>query len=147
MKKVLLVGNPNTGKTTLFNTMARASEHVGNWHGVTVAVKEKKFKYKEQEYLLCDLPGIYSLDYISKEEKISSEYIKNNDDAIILCMLDANNLKRNLYLALDLLKENKNIIIAINMAKEQKNLNAEKLEKILGVPVLKIDARSKKSVK
>ena len=71
MQKVLLVGNPNTGKTTLFNTIAKASEHAGNWHGVTVAVKEKKFTFNKKEYLLCDLPGIYSLDYISKEEQIS----------------------------------------------------------------------------
>ncbi|MBR2908986.1 MAG: ferrous iron transporter B [Clostridia bacterium] len=147
MQKVLLVGNPNTGKTTLFNTIAKASEHAGNWHGVTVAVKEKKFTFNKKEYLLCDLPGIYSLDYISKEEQISAEYIKENKNAIVICMLDANNLKRNLYLAIELLKQTKNIILAINMAKEYDSFEHKKIEDLLGVKVVKIDARSKKSVK
>ena len=147
MRKILLVGNPNTGKTTLFNTIAKAGEHAGNWHGVTVAVKEKKFKMNGEEYVLCDLPGIYSLDFISKEEELSVKHIFDNINQTIICILDANNLKRNLYLALEILSITKNVVFAVNMAKENKDLDSEKLEEILGAPVVKIDARSKKSVK
>lgn len=146
MQKVILAGNPNTGKTTLFNTITRSSEHAGNWHGVTVEVKEKGFSFNNNKYLLCDLPGIYSLDSYSKEEEISAEYIEKNKDAIVVCIVDANNLRRNLYLALELKERTNRLIIAVNMAKEVKGLNEVSLSKELGAWVVKIDARKKKSV-
>lgn len=145
MVRVILAGNPNTGKTTLFNTMAKAEEHASNWHGVTVDVKEKKYKFNGKEFLLCDLPGIYSLDAISKEEKIAKEYLENND-GVIVCITDANNLRRNLFLALELKEKYENVIVAVNMAKEVKSFNADKLSKSLNLKVIGIDARKKKSV-
>ena len=145
--KVILAGNPNTGKTTFFNTLTHSNEHASNWHGVTVDVKSKTFKYKGKEFEVCDLPGLYSLDAYSKEEKIASEFIEKNPDAVVVCMLDANNLRRNLYLALELKEKTPNLILAVNMAKEVKNFDAKKLEKELGIKTIPIDARKRKSAK
>ena len=145
--KVILAGNPNTGKTTFFNTLTHSNEHASNWHGVTVDVKSKTFKYKGKEFEVCDLPGLYSLDAYSKEEKIASEFIEKNPDAVVVCMLDANNLRRNLYLALELKEKTPNLMLAVNMAKEVKNFDAKKLEKELGIKTIPIDARKRKSAK
>lgn len=147
MTKILLVGNPNTGKTTLFNTIAKAQEHAGNWHGVTVAVKEKEFTFDGEKFTLCDLPGLYSLDGLTYEEQIASSFFYDNLDSVVICLLDANNLKRSLYLALDVLERSKNVVLAVNMAKEVSSFSDKALEKVLNVPVIGIDARSKKSVK
>ncbi len=146
MQKVILVGNPNTGKTTLFNTMTRSSEHASNWHGVTVDVKEKEYKYKGQDFALCDLPGIYSFDSYSEEEKVASDFVYQNKDEIFICITDANNLKRNLYLFYDLKEISKDIVLVVNMANEVKNLDAKKLSDKLGVATVLVDARKKKSV-
>lgn len=145
--KVILAGNPNTGKTTLFNTLTNSFEHASNWHGVTVDVKQKQYEYAGKKFEVCDLPGLYSLDAYSKEEKIASDFIEQNRDAVVVCILDANNLKRNLFLALELKEKTPNLIFAVNMAKEVKSFDAKKLEKELGVKTLAIDARKKKSAK
>ncbi len=146
MQKVILAGNPNTGKTTLFNTMTKSNEKAGNWHGVTVAEKEKKYTFQNTDFMLCDLPGLYSLDGYSEEEQISANYLASNENAIVVCILDANNLKRNLYLALELKEKTKNLILAVNMAKEVKSFDENKLSKCLDVKVIGIDARKKKSI-
>lgn len=145
--KVILAGNPNTGKTTLFNTLTNSFEHASNWHGVTVDVKQKQYEYAGKKFEVCDLPGLYSLDAYSKEEKIASDFIEQNRDAVVVCILDANNLKRNLFLALELKEKTPNLIFAVNMAKEVKSFDAKKLEQELGVKTLAIDARKKKSAK
>ena len=145
--KVILAGNPNTGKTTLFNTLTNSFEHASNWHGVTVDVKQKQYEYEGKKFEVCDLPGLYSLDAYSKEEKIASDFIEQNRDAVVVCILDANNLKRNLFLALELKEKTPNLIFAVNMAKEVKSFDAKKLEQELGVKTLAIDARKKKSAK
>lgn len=145
--KVILAGNPNTGKTTLFNTLTNSFEHASNWHGVTVDVKQKNYEYDGKKFEVCDLPGLYSLDAYSKEEKIASDFIEKNKDAVVVCILDANNLKRNLFLALELKEKTPNLIFAVNMAKEVKSFSAEKLEKEIGVKTVAIDARKKKSAK
>ena len=145
--KVILAGNPNTGKTTLFNTLTNSFEHASNWHGVTVDVKQKQYEYAGKKFEVCDLPGLYSLDAYSKEEKIASDFIEQNRDAVVVCILDANNLKRNLFLALELKEKTPNLIFAVNMAKEVKSFGAKKLEQELGVKTLAIDARKKKSAK
>ena len=145
--KVILAGNPNTGKTTLFNTLTNSVEHASNWHGVTVDVKQKQYEYAGKKFEVCDLPGLYSLDAYSKEEKIASDFIEQNRDAVVVCILDANNLKRNLFLALELKEKTPNLIFAVNMAKEVKSFDAKKLEQELGVKTLAIDARKKKSAK
>jgi len=146
MKEILLIGNPNTGKTTLFNTLTGASEHVGNWHGVTVGEKSKVFKINKEECKLTDLPGLYSLDVYSEEEQISYDYLVHSNNSIVVNICDANHIERNLLLSLQLLKLGVKPILAINMAKENKNIDYKKLQDILGVPVVPIDARRKKGV-
>lgn len=148
MKKIILIGNPNTGKTTLFNTLTGASEHVGNWHGVTVDVKERTF-LSVKNVVLVDLPGLYSFDAFSPEEKISADFLKQNKNSLVINICDANNLSRNLYLTMQLLERGLNVCLAINMAKELKGGAKifEKIESVLGVKVFPIDARKKRSCK
>ena len=144
MGRVILVGNPNTGKTTLYNTLTGASEKASNWHGVTVEIKARKIE--QTDHVLYDLPGIYSLDCFSPEEKISVDFLLKNKDKLIVNICDANNLKRNLYLTLSLIENGfKNIALAINMAKEVDNINqiSERLSKELNIKVFNIDARTK----
>lgn len=145
--KVILAGNPNTGKTTLFNTLTNSFEHAGNWHGVTVDVKKKTYDYMGEKVEVYDIPGLYSLDAYSKEEKIASDFIENNKNAIVVCLLDANNLKRNLFLGLELKRKTPNLIFAVNMANEVKGLDVKRLEQAVGVKTIAVDARKKRSVK
>ncbi len=147
MQKVILVGNPNTGKTTLFNTLTHSNQHAGNWHGVTVDVKSKSFQYHKYQFELCDLPGIYSLGAYSSEEKVAVDFIEANKNAVFVCILDANNLARNLFLALELKDKVKNLILAVNMAKEIKSFDENALQQAVGVCAVGIDARSGRSVK
>ena len=146
IKKILLCGNPNTGKTTLFNMLTKSKEKASNWHGVTVSVKEKSLSINDKEFVVCDLPGIYSLEGISEEEKLSASYILEHKEDIIVCVVDVNNLKRNLLLAVELKEICKNLILAVNFAKEIKDFSSEKLEQNLGVKVIPIDATNNKSV-
>ena len=104
MKEVLLVGNPNAGKTTLFNSLTHSNEHVGNWHGVTVENKEKVFSFGGEEFSLIDTPGIYSLCPLSFEEEVSVKTIFDKQDRKIINICDENNLQLNLYLSLCLLE-------------------------------------------
>lgn len=145
--KVTLVGNPNTGKTTLYNTMTGANEKASNWHGVTVGIKSKKYSYGEDEIVVTDLPGIYSIKGYSKEEKIAGEYLENHKDDLIINICDANNLKRNIMLTLELIEKGYRILIAVNMSNECKKYNYEKITNELGVDIIEIDARKIKSVK
>ena len=140
--EIILIGNPNTGKTTLYNTLTNSNEHVGNWHGVTVGIKKKKMRNSQTQ--ICDLPGIYSLNNLSYEEEIATNYIMQNRNKLIVNIVDANNLRQNLFLTQQLLDIGiKNIVIAINMAKEVCNINIVKnnLEKLLMLKVILIDAR------
>lgn len=146
MNKLILVGNPNTGKTTFFNSMTNKDEKTGNWHGVTVGVKSAEFKYQNQKYTLFDLPGLYSLDALSLEEKVSRDYIYDNLDSLFLCIVDANNLRRNLYLCYELLEITNNVILVVNMAKEVQ-MDYFLLEKELKIKVVPVDARKKSSIR
>ncbi|MBQ8762062.1 MAG: 50S ribosome-binding GTPase, partial [Clostridia bacterium] len=125
MSKIHIVGNPNSGKTTLFNSITKSSEHVGNWHGVTVDKVSKLIKFKDKNYELIDLPGLYSFNAFSLEEQISIDEINSSDCKNILYLLDANNFKRGLLLALTLLINNKNIKILINNYKNFTKNNAK----------------------
>ena len=147
MQKVILVGNPNTGKTTLFNTLTHSNQHAGNWHGVTVDVKSKFFIFNKHQFELFDLPGVYSIDAYSAEEKVAVDFIDVNLDAVFVCILDANNLARNLFLALQLKEKTDKLVLAVNMAKEVKSFDETKLQNAVGVKVVGIDARSGRSVK
>lgn len=145
--KVTLVGNPNTGKTTLYNTMTGANEKASNWHGVTVGVKSKKYNHGEDEITVTDLPGIYSIKGYSKEEKIAGEYLENHKDDLIINICDANNLKRNFMLTSELIEKGYRVLIVVNMSNECKNYDYEKITNELGADIIEIDARKTKSVK
>ncbi len=145
MNNVILVGNPNVGKTTLYNTMTKSNEKASNWHGVTVDAKSKKYNYKNKEYTVTDLPGMYSLSGYSNEEKIANKYLFEHKNDVIVNICDANNLKRNLLLTIELVKNCFNVILAVNMCKEAKYDYAS-LAKIFGIKIVEIDARKKKSV-
>ena len=124
--KFLLVGNPNTGKTTLFNSLSRSNEHVGNWHGVTVSEKEKEFIVDGQKQILVDLPGLYSLTPLSYEEEVATEFIFKNYSYPIINICDINNLKRNLFLTMQLKEVSNEIILFINTFSNKKNSNSLK---------------------
>ncbi len=139
-KKIALVGNPNSGKTTLFNVLTGSSQHVGNWPGVTVEKKEGILKHNGTEYDVIDLPGIYSLGAFSDDEIVAMEYILSGDADVIINVLDASNVERNLYLTSQLLEMGQNIVVALNMADEAEKRNIRfdlpGLSKSLGVPVV-----------
>lgn len=148
MIEVNLVGNPNTGKTTLFNSLTSSHEHVGNWHGVTVEEKAKIYKYQNEEIKLVDLPGIYSLTSLSYEEDVACKYILKNKDKIIVNICDAGNLQRNLYLTLGLMELGCPIILAVNQIDKRANCTIDfvKLENLLNIKVVYLNADDKKSV-
>ena len=139
MKKVLLVGNSNTGKTTFLNTLTKANEHTGNWHGVSVEEKEKVFEFQGEKICLVDLPGIYSLNPLSFEEKVSIDYIFKKDYDLILNICDKNFLKKNLYLTIDLLLAGKtNMVIVVNTMGEEVSKEKEDFS-FLGLKTLFVD--------
>ena len=146
-RKVILVGNPNTGKTTLYNTLTKSQEKATNWHGVTVGVKSKKVIIAHNEFEIFDIPGIYSLEGFSNEEKIATSFLKQNKDFLIVNICDANNLQRNLKLTCELINLGFNVILAVNMYQEVKSLDYVALEKDLNIPIIKIDARNNNGVK
>ena len=148
MIDVILVGNPNTGKTTLYNTLTGAHEHVGNWHGVTVEQKSRKYSHKGKEINLVDLPGIYSLTPLSYEESEGTEYLLSHRNFLIVNICDASNLQRNLYLTLGLLEAGAQVILAVNQIDKKPicKIDFASLEKELGIQVVYINASDKKSV-
>ena len=144
MKVFALAGNPNCGKTTLFNALTGATAHVGNWPGVTVDKREGTYKKGSEHVDIVDLPGIYSLSPYTPEEVISRNYILDEKPFGIINIVDATNLERNLYLTLQLLEMDVPVIVALNMIDEVNKagdkLDEKALEKALGVPVVKISA-------
>lgn len=141
MIKVNLVGNPNTGKTTLYNALTHSHEHVGNWHGVTVEERVKQYSYSGKTIALADLPGIYSLSSLSYEEGVAIDYLLKDPDRLVINICDASNLQHNLYLTLCLMEMGANVILAINQIEKVPHvkINCEKLSQFLGMPVVLID--------
>ncbi|CAB49975.1 ferrous iron transport protein B [Pyrococcus abyssi] len=147
LKVVALVGNPNVGKTTIFNALTGMRQHVGNWPGVTVEKKEGIMEYKGKEYLVVDLPGIYSLTAHSVDELIARNFILEGNASVIVDIIDSTCLMRNLFLTLELFEMGvKNVIIALNkidlLKKRGIHVNIKEMEKILGVPVVPTNAKS-----
>lgn len=147
---IALAGNPNCGKTTLFNELTGAKQHVGNWPGVTVDKKDGAYK-KDKSVVILDLPGTYSLSPYSAEEIVARDYIvKDRPDAVIN-IVDGTSLERNLYLTLQVLETRIPTVIAMNMmdevAAKGDQIDCAKLSEILGVPVVPIVARSGKGLK
>ncbi len=151
MKTFALAGNPNCGKTTLFNALTGATAHVGNWPGVTVDKREGTYKGEGGSVHIIDLPGIYSLSPYTPEEVIASDYISNGKPDGIINIVDATNLERNLYLTTQLLEVDVPVIIALNMTDEVEKagdkIDVKALEEELGVPVVQISALKKTGIK
>ncbi|MFT7244815.1 MAG: ferrous iron transport protein B [Candidatus Azotimanducaceae bacterium] len=152
IEAVALIGNPNCGKTTLFNALTGSHQRVGNWPGVTVEKKSGEFKVGGVKLELVDLPGIYSLEqtYLGLDEQIARDYLDANEAKCIINIVDASNLERNLVLTQQLLEQNVNVIVALNMldvAKQQGTVvDAVKLSEKLGVPVIPIIASTGQGV-
>lgn len=151
MKKFALAGNPNSGKTTLFNTLTGSTAHVGNWPGVTVDKKEGVYKKCAEHISLVDLPGIYSLSPYTPEEVVSRNYILDEKPDCIINIIDATNLERNLYLTTQLMEIDVPIVIALNMMdsveKNGEKIDAVLLEQKLGVPIAPISALKENGIK
>ncbi|MGD8190971.1 ferrous iron transport protein B [Brevibacillus ginsengisoli] len=146
MMNIALVGNPNTGKTSLFNTLTGSYEYVGNWAGVTVEKKVGLLRNKQGH--LIDLPGIYSLNPLSRDEGVATQFLLDEQFEAILNIVDASQLERNLYLTVQLLEYGKPVLMGLNMIDVAKNrgidINYSKLAQILGVSLVPIVARTGK---
>ena len=148
--KIALVGQPNVGKSMLINSISNSRLKVGNFSGVTVEKKEVIFKYKDYNIKIIDLPGSYSLENYSLEEKVVKNFLNQNEYDIILNVVDSTNLQRNLLLTSELLDLNKKMIIALNMSDEAKKenilINNEKLSSLLNTPCIKTSATKKDGI-
>jgi ferrous iron transport protein B len=147
---IALTGNPNAGKTTLFNRLTGARQHVGNYPGITVEKKEGVFTHNNQKIRVTDLPGTYSLTAYSVEELVARDFIVNEQPDVVVDIVDASNLERNLYLGCQFLELGVPLVIALNMIDVAESrgieIKADRLAKLLGVPVVPIIARSGKGI-
>ena len=144
MLRFALAGNPNSGKTTLFNALTGSTAHVGNWPGVTVDKKEGVYRKCEEPIAIVDLPGIYSLSPYTPEEVIARNYILDEKPDCVINIIDATNLERNLYLTTQIMEIDVPVILALNMMdaveKRGDRIDEKELERRLGIPVVKISA-------
>ena len=143
--KFALAGNPNCGKTTMFNALTGANQYVGNWPGVTVEKKEGKVKgNKEDNITVVDLPGIYSLSPYTLEEVVSRDFLLNEDPDVIIDLVDATNIERNLYLTTQLIETGVPVVVALNMAdlieKRGLKIDTKRLSMVLGCPIIETSA-------
>ena len=144
--KIALAGNPNCGKTTMFNALTGANQYVGNWPGVTVEKKEGKLKGKRKndDIVVTDLPGIYSLSPYTLEEVVSRDYILNDDPDVIIDLVDATNIERNLYLTTQLIETGVPVVIALNMTdlleKRGIKIDTKRLSMLLDCPIVETSA-------
>lgn len=148
--KIALVGNPNSGKTTLFNGLTGSNQSVGNWPGVTIEKKSGKLKAKGFEADIIDLPGIYSLSTISLEEEIASRFVLERNADLIINIVDASNLERNLYLTYQLLDSGIPLVVALNcmdiVEKKLQSIDVNLLAETLQVPVVAIAAAKRRGI-
>ena len=148
--KIALAGNPNSGKTTLFNALTGSNQYVGNWPGVTVEKKEGKLK-GNKDVTITDLPGIYSLSPYTLEEVVARKYLINENPDAILNIVDGTNLERNLYLTTQLAELGIPVVIAVNMMdvveKRGDKIDTGKLSAELGCPVYEISALKGSGIK
>lgn len=144
--KIALAGNPNCGKTTMFNALTGANQYVGNWPGVTVEKKEGRLKgkRKNEDIIITDLPGIYSLSPYTLEEVVSRDYILKENPDVIIDLVDATNIERNLYLTTQLIETGVPVVIALNMADllEKRNIkiDTKRLSMLLNCPIIETSA-------
>ena len=144
---IALAGNPNSGKTTLFNALTGSNQYVGNWAGVTVERKEAMFDIGDDHATLVDLPGVYSLSPYSIEENITRHFIAQHQPDVVLNIVDATNLERNLYLTLQLMELERPVVVALNLMDELERrgetIDCKKLSEELGAPVVPISAKKR----
>ncbi|MEE1236682.1 MAG: FeoB small GTPase domain-containing protein, partial [Turicibacter sp.] len=149
-RTIALIGNPNCGKTTMFNALTGSNQYVGNWPGVTVEKKEGYLK-ENKEIKIVDLPGIYSLSPYTPEEIITRDFLMNEKPDVILNIIDASNIERNLYLTTQLMETNIPMVIALNMmdivTKNGIKIQLSKLSKQLGCPIIETSALKQKGLK
>ena len=144
--KIALAGNPNCGKTTMFNALTGANQYVGNWPGVTVEKKEGKLKSKKtkEEVIVTDLPGIYSMSPYTLEEVVSRDYVLKENPDVIIDLVDATNIERNLYLTTQLIETGVPVVIALNMAdllaKRGIKIDVKRLSMLLDCPIVETSA-------
>ena len=144
---VALAGNPNSGKTTVFNNLTGSHQHVGNWPGVTVEKKEGSYTCRGYKVNVVDLPGVYSLTAYSPDEVVSRNFILEEKPDIVVNVVDASNLERNLYLTVQLLELEANLVIALNMIDVAKSrdygIDTNRLFEELGAPVVPMIASNR----
>ena len=150
--RIALVGNPNCGKTTMFNALTGANQYVGNWPGVTVEKKEGRIRDKKgEDVIVTDLPGIYSLSPYTLEEVVSRNYLMDENPDVIIDLVDATNIERNLYLTTQVLETGIPVVIALNMAdlieKRGLRIDTKRLSMVLGCPVVETSALKKTGLK
>ena len=142
-----LAGNPNVGKTTVFNQLTGMRQHVGNWPGKTVERAEGSFKHGDYEYDIVDLPGNYALSAHSMEEIVSRDFIVDDDSDVIINVVDAANLERNLYLTVQMMELGANLVMALNMndfaKKKDHIIDIKLMSELLGFPVVEVNAKNK----
>jgi ferrous iron transport protein B len=146
--RVALAGNPNAGKTTVFNALTGENQHVGNWPGKTVKRIVGEFQYKGQQIEVVDLPGTYSLSSYSPEEEIARDYIVREKPDVVINVVDASNLERNLYLTIQIIEADAPLIILLNMGdvaeRRGVHIDADKFsQKLNGIPVVQAIAKRK----
>lgn len=150
MKTIALLGNPNSGKTTLFNGLTGSNQHIGNWPGVTVEKKEGILKYKNEEIKIVDLPGTYSLGAYSDDEIVARDFLLNANPDMVINVVDATNIERNLYLATQLLDMDVKVVLALNMMDEAEkreiHIDINKLSKELNIPIVPTIASREKGL-
>lgn len=150
MKKIALAGNPNVGKSTVFNALTGMHQHTGNWPGKTVSNAVGEFSYKNEDYELYDLPGTYSLISHSEEETVARDFLCYEENDLVIVVCDSLCLERNMNLVLQILEITERVIVVVNLMDEAKkkkvDINLKLLERRLGVPVIGTSARSKKGL-
>ena len=148
---VALAGNPNAGKTTVFNNLTGAHQHVGNWPGVTVEKKEGDYSYQGYRVRVVDLPGVYSLTAYSPDEVVARNFILEGKPDIVVDIVDASNLERNLYLTIQLIELETNLVVALNMMdiaqSRDYQIDVDSLARELGAPVVPMVAKNKEGNK
>jgi ferrous iron transport protein B len=148
---IALAGNPNSGKTTVFNNLTGTHQHVGNWPGVTVEKKEGSYRYGGYQVRVVDLPGVYSLTTYSPDEVVARNFILEGEPDVVVDILDASNLERNLYLTTQLIELETNLVIALNMMdiaqSRDYQIDVDSLARELGAPVVPMIAKNKEDNK